>query len=62
MTIDRCAVFAFMAGVTCYLLGKVFMTGGNLAELVVYGATAAIGMEFLISYWRSLWADRATAS
>jgi hypothetical protein len=62
MTIDRCAVFAFMAAVTCYLLGKVFVTGGNVAELVVYSATAAIGMEFLISYWRSLWADRAAAS
>ena len=62
MTIDRCAVFAFMAAVTCYLLGRVFVTGPTVAELVVYSATAAIGMEFLISYWRSLWADRATAS
>ena len=55
-------VFAFMAMVTCYVLGRVFVAGGALPELVVYSATAAIGIEFLISHWRSLWVDRATAS
>lgn len=55
-------VFAFMAMVTCYVLGRAFVGSGSLPELVVYSATAAVGIEFLISHWQSLWADRATAS
>ena len=55
-------VFAFMATVTCYVLVRAFAPGAALVELVVYSATAAIGIEFLISHWRSLWTDRATAS
>ena len=62
MTLSRYGVFVFMASVTCYLLGRVFVAGGTPVELVVYSGTAAIGIEFLISYWRSLWADHATAS
>ena len=50
-----------MAAVTCYLLARVFAeaaTGPDGAlELLVYGASAAFGLEFLISFWRSLWPD-----
>lgn len=50
-----------MALVTSYLLGCVLLEalvgqtgpGGS----VVYGATAAVGLEFLISAWPSLWGD-----
>lgn len=48
-----------MAAVTCYLLGRVFVevTIGPPApaEILVYGVTAAFGLEFLMSSWRSLW-------
>jgi hypothetical protein len=57
MMLSRYAVFAFMASVTCYLLGRVFVAPGSVPELVAYSATAAVGLEFLISYWRSLWTD-----
>jgi hypothetical protein len=47
-----------MATVTCYLLGRVFATGDTLYfETVVYAATAAFGLDFLIASWRSLWAS-----
>lgn len=49
----------FMAAVTCYLLGRVFAevaTGPSApVELLIYGVTAAFGLEFLMSQWRSLW-------
>lgn len=61
MTIERCAVLAFMASVTCYLLGRLFVGAGSLPELMVYGATAVMGLEFLIASWSSLWDERATA-
>jgi ABC-type arginine/histidine transport system permease subunit len=54
MTIERCAVLAFMTSVTCYLLGRVLAGAVSLTELVVYGAAAAMGMEFLIRYWRTV--------
>ena len=46
----------FMAAVTCYLLGRVFAGGTSHPETVVYGGTAAFGLEFLIASWRSIWA------
>ena len=46
----------FMAAVTCYLLGRVFAGDPSHPETLVYGATAALGLEFLIASWRSLWA------
>jgi hypothetical protein len=56
---DRAATLLFMAAVTCYLLGRVFAAAvtGSLApaEIVIYGVTAAFGLEFLMSSWRSLW-------
>ena len=47
----------FMAAVTCYLLVRVFGGDANAAEVVVYGATAALGLEFLMACWDDLWAD-----
>ena len=46
----------FMAAVTCYLLGRVFAGDTTHPETVVYAATAAFGLDFLIASWRSLWA------
>ena len=46
----------FMAAVTCYLLGRVFAGDTSRPETVVYGVTAAFGLDFLIASWRSLWA------
>jgi len=45
----------FMAAVTCYLLGRVFGGDTTHPETVVYAATAAFGLDFLIASWRSLW-------
>ena len=45
-----------MAAVTCYLLGRILSGEANPAEVVVYGATAAVGLEFLMASWRDLWA------
>jgi hypothetical protein len=45
----------FMAMVTCYLLGRVFSWQTPHAETVVYAATAAFGLDFLIASWRALW-------
>jgi hypothetical protein len=60
--IERCAVLAFMATVTCYMLSRVFLEAasgaGSVAEVVVYGATGAFGLEFLIASWRSLWSSQ----
>ena len=46
----------FIAAVTCYLLGRVFSGEASHPETVVYGMTAAFGLEFLIANWRALWA------
>jgi hypothetical protein len=45
----------FIAAVTCYLLGRVFSAEASHPETVVYGLTAAFGLEFLIANWRALW-------
>jgi hypothetical protein len=47
----------FVAAVTCYLLGRVFAGDAFYFETVVYAATAAFGLDFLIASWRSLWAS-----
>ena len=49
------ARLVFMAAVTGYLLGRAFAGGASHPETLVYGATAALGLEFLIASWRSLW-------
>jgi hypothetical protein len=46
----------FIAAVTCYLLGRVFSAEASHPETLVYGMTAAFGLEFLIANWRALWA------
>jgi len=46
----------FIAAVTCYLLGRVFSAGASHPESIVYGITAAFGLEFLIVNWQALWA------
>jgi len=45
----------FMAALTCYLLGRIFADAVTPIETVVYGATAAVGLEFLTVSWRDLW-------
>jgi hypothetical protein len=45
----------FVGLVTCYLLGRVFAGAANPAEIVVYGMTAAFGLEYLMASWRGLW-------
>ena len=47
----------FVAAVTCYLLARVFGGAANAAEVVVYGATAALGLEFLMACWGELWRE-----
>ena len=46
---------AFMGSVTCYLLGRVFAGTEAPLEVIVYAATAAFGLDFLVTSWRSLW-------
>jgi hypothetical protein len=45
----------FMAIVTCYLLGRVFSGETTHPETLIYGVTAAFGLDFLVASWRSLW-------
>ena len=45
----------FIALVTCYLLVRIFGGAATAAEIVVYGAGAAFGLEFLVASWRDLW-------
>jgi hypothetical protein len=45
----------FVGLVTCYLLARVFAAPASAAEMVVYGMTAAFGLEYLLASWRGLW-------
>ena len=45
----------FVALVTCYLLGRIFGPAANPVEVVVYGMTAAFGLEYLVASWGGLW-------
>ena len=45
----------FIALVTCYLLGRIFGGGAAPVEVVVYGMTAAFGLEYLLVSWGGLW-------
>ena len=45
----------FVALVTCYLLGRIFAAAATPAEVVVYGVTAAFGLEYLVASWGGLW-------
>ena len=46
----------FVGTVTAYLLGRVLGGDTTHPETVVYAATAAAGLDFLMASWRSLWA------
>ena len=52
---DIVARILFMGAVTCYLLGWILTGEASPGEVVVYGATAAVGLEFLMASWRDLW-------
>ncbi len=50
----------FVALVTCYLLSQIFSGAAAPVEVVVYGMTAAFGLEYLLCTWGGFWrrADR----
>jgi hypothetical protein len=52
---DAAGRLVFVALVTCYLLGRVFGGTAALAEVVVYGVTAAFGLEYLVASWGGFW-------
>ena len=41
----------FVGVVTCYLLGRLFGGDASAVEAVVYGLTAAFGLEFVMASW-----------
>jgi hypothetical protein len=45
----------FIAAVTCYLLARMLAGAASQPEMVLYGATAAFGLEFVLAAWRELW-------
>jgi hypothetical protein len=53
------AVFTFMALVTSGVLGLLIVElakgARGLGPILVYGATASFGIEFLVASWPSLW-------
>ena len=52
---ENLARLLFIGAVTCYLLGRVLAGDTSHPETVVYGITAAFGLEFVTASWRSLW-------
>jgi hypothetical protein len=47
--------YLFVALVTCYLLGRILSGAASPAEVVVYGVTAAFGLEYLVASWGGIW-------
>jgi hypothetical protein len=45
----------FVVLVTCYLLGRIFGCAVAPLEVLVYGITAAFGLEYLVASWDGLW-------
>lgn len=45
----------FVGLVTSYLLVRVFAGPATPLEVVVYGLTAAFGLDYLMASWRGLW-------
>ena len=45
----------FVGVVTCYLLARIMGGGATPVEIVVYGMTAAFGLEYILASWRGLW-------
>jgi hypothetical protein len=52
---DTVGGLLFVGFVTCYLLARVFAGAPTAVEVVVYGMTAAFGLEYLMASWRGLW-------
>jgi hypothetical protein len=52
---DTAGRFLFVALVTCYLLGRILAGAATPVEVLVYGATAAFGLEYLMASWHGLW-------
>ena len=59
---DERGRIAFVGVVTCYLLGRLFGGEASAAEIVVYGITAAFGLEFVMVSWPALWGRRRQTS
>jgi hypothetical protein len=47
--------FLFVALVTCYLLGRIISGSASPTEVVVYGMTAAFGLEYMVASWGGIW-------
>jgi hypothetical protein len=47
--------FLFVALVTCYLLGRILGGVAAPVEVVVYGVTAAFGLEYMVASWGGIW-------
>jgi hypothetical protein len=45
----------FVAVVTSYMLGRILGGVAAPVEVVVYGVTAAFGLEYLVASWGGLW-------
>ena len=45
----------FVGLITGYLLARVFAGPATPVEVVVYGLTAAFGLEYVMASWRGLW-------
>ena len=52
---EKAGCLLFVGLVTCYLLARVFAGPATPVEVVVYGMTAAFGLEYLMAAWRRLW-------
>jgi hypothetical protein len=52
---DNAGRLLFVALVTCYLLGLILSGAVAPLEVVVYGVTAAFGLEYLVASWGGLW-------
>jgi hypothetical protein len=48
---DAAARHLFVGLVTCYLLARLFTAAATPAEMLVYGLTAAFGLEYLGASW-----------
>jgi hypothetical protein len=55
VAVESAGRLLFVALVTCYLLGRILGGAAAPLEVVVYGMTAAFGLEYLVASWRGLW-------
>jgi hypothetical protein len=47
--------FVFVLLVTGYLLGRILSGAASPPEVVVYGMTAAFGLEYMVASWGGIW-------